>query len=453
MVPKASGGFRLCIDSRKLNSVTKKNSYPLPRVDDILDNLKNAKYISSIDLSQAFLQLPLSECAKEKSAIITQGRGLLQYTVVPFGLSNAAKTLQKLVDTLFGAEFYAKLFAYLDDLIVVNDNFDSHVELLDRVFERLKMANLTVNLSKCEFCKSELKYLGYIVSEKGLTTDPSKIVAINNFPTPKNVKEVRSFLGLASYYRRFIEKFSALARPLSQLTSSKVKFTWSNEAEAAFQSLKKALTSSPVLMVPDYKKPFFLHCDASGFGLGSAIVQKDDEGHEHPIAYYSRTLNKAESAYSTTERELLCVVESVMHFRHYIEGSHFTVVTDHESLKWLRDIENPTGRLARWATRLSQFDFDVVHKKGKLHVIPDALSRISVCALTLPVNSSDKWYTDVISGVQSRPERYPNFKLIDGVLFRYCKPKFDLPSNKKKEKKKKEPMLVCVEKSNTCWVS
>lgn len=426
LVQKASGGFRLCIDSRKLNAVTKKNSYPLPRVDDILDNMKNAKFISSIDLSQAFLQLPLSECSKEKTAIITQGRGLLQYTVVPFGLSNAPQTLQKLVDTLFGAEFYARLFAYLDDLIVINDNFDSHVKLLDKVYEKLKAANLTVNMSKCEFCKSELKYLGYIVSENGLATDPSKVDAINNFPTPKNVKEVRSFLGLASYYRRFINNFSAIARPLSQLTSPKSKFSWSSEAEEAFIELKKALTSSPVLVVPDFSEPFYLHADASGFGLGSSLVQKDKDGNEHPIAYFSRTLTKAETAYSTTERELLCVVESVKHFRHYIEGTHFTVVTDHESLKWLWKIENPTGRLARWATRLSQFDFDVVHKKGKFHVVPDALSRVNISAVAASVISNDQWYQKTLSGVQSRPERYPNFKLIDGELFRHCKPKFNL---------------------------
>lgn len=255
---------------------------------------------------------------------------------------------------LFGPEFGRKVFCYIDDIIIISETFDEHISLLDRIFERLKNSGLTINLSKSKFCKSELKYLGYVIDRDGLRTDPLKIECVRQYPRPKTVKEVRSFVGLCSYYRKFIKNFSTISAPITKLTSgevtSKTEVAWNDEAEIAFRDLKEALITAPVLKTPNFESPFFLHCDASGYGIGSALVQKDEQGKEHPVAYYSRTLSKNERNFSTTERELLAVVESVEHFKHYLEGSHFTVVTDHSSLKWLTKLENPSGRLARWAT-------------------------------------------------------------------------------------------------------
>lgn len=429
LVSKKDGSARFCLDSRRLNACTEADAYPLPLVHAILDRLRNAKFISSIDLSRAFWQIPLERSSCDKTAFVVPGRGMFHFTRLPFGLKNSPAELQRLMDKLFGPESDNNLFCYLDDLIIVSDTFEKHIAMLEKVFQQLRYAGLTINLKKSEFCKSRLRYLGFIVDEKGLRTDPNKVEAMTNFPKPKNAKEVKGFLGLTGYYRRFIKDFSTIAAPLNKITGTRKgvsNFAWSTEAENAFNTLKSALQSAPVLNCPDFSLPFTLHTDASNTGIGGVLTQEFTDG-EHPVAYYSRSLNKHEKNYGITEKELLAVLDSIYHFRGYIDGSKFTVVTDHSSLKWLISLDNPSGRLARWSSRLSQFTFDVVHRKGVDNVVPDALSRMELAVLNSEAIAStpptkDSWYTKIYNGCKNSPQQFPNFIIKEGQLYRNCKP-------------------------------
>lgn len=440
VVGKKDGKPRFCLDSRKLNSITKKDAYNLPYVSEILDNLKESRYMSSIDLSKAFWQIPIYESDQEKTAFFVPGRGSLKFKVTAFGLSNAPATQQRLVDMLFGPEFELRVFCYLDDIIIISKSFEEHVTLLNRVLDKLRLANLTINLSKCKFFRNQLKYLGYVVDEQGLRTDPEKVEAILNFPTPTTRKEVKRFLGTASWYRRFIPNFSTIAGPLNLLTSTKKKappFLWSPEAEQSFLELKSLLVKAPVLACPNFNLPFEVHTDASDFGIG-AMLSQTINGVEHPVAYMSRSLSGAERNYSVTEREALAVLIALEHWRCYLENGHtFSVFTDHAALKWFFSLTNPSGRLARWGVRLASFDFVIKHRSGKDNVIPDALSR------TLPVstivtdststqaaipNTVDEWYLNIYKGCQSNPTSFPNYRIENNVLYRYMKSNNQLTS-------------------------
>ncbi|XP_063635205.1 uncharacterized protein LOC134805954 [Cydia splendana] len=326
IVDKKDGKPRFCLDSRKLNSVTKRDAYNLPYIAEILDNLRDARYLSSIDLSKAFWQIKIAEEDRNKTAFYVPSRGTFHFKRTAFGLTNAPATQQRLVDMLF-SEFGLKVFAYLDDIIIVSQDFNSHVSLLLRVLDKLKQANLTVNLDKCQFFRNQLKYLGYVVDGSGLHTDPAKVEAILKVPTPTCSKDLKRFLGTATWYRRFVPKFSTIAGPLNKLTSTRKgtpPFKWTSEAESAFQELKECLVSSPVLCCPDYSKPFEVHTDASNYGIGGMLTQTID-GKEHPIAYMSKSLSPAEKNYSITEREALAVVTALEYWRCYIEnGQTFT---------------------------------------------------------------------------------------------------------------------------------
>ena len=441
MIPKKDGSWRFCLDARKLNDVTVKDSYPLPYISSILDNLKGTRYLTSIDLSSAYWQIPLCDddddgnCGTscQKTAFVVPNRGLFEFKRMPFGLSNAGSELQRLIDSLFRHQYGDKIFGYIDDLLIATNSFDEHLELLNIVFRALKEAGLTVNLDKCEFCKGELQYLGYVINNKGLQTDPKKLECIAKFPRPSTARQLRGFIGLCSYYRRFVQNFSTIIAPLTKLIGKrkgKDAIDWTSEADQAFIELKKALTSAPVLACPDFKKPFTLHTDASSVGIGSVLTQ-DIEGVEHPVAFHSRLLSKTERNYSTTERELLAVLDSIYHFRAYLEGSKFSVVTDHMSLKWLKTLNNPSGRLARWAMQLSCFNFEVCHRQGKLNVVPDALSRVSINLITYSGGThgcSDPWYNKVFNGCKEKPQFYKNFIIKDNILYRSCKNKFNLQS-------------------------
>ena len=428
MVPKANGDVRLCLDSRKVNSVSKTDAYPLPYINYILDNLREAKYLTSLDLSAAYHQVPLSPSSKEKTAFTVPGRGLFHYNVMCFGLVGASATMQRLMDNLFSAQFDNKVFSYVDDVIICTNTFEEHIQILKSVYEKLKSANLSINMNKSLFCRNELKYLGYMVDRYGLRTDPSKVEVIMNFPTPQNTKDVKRFLGMAGWYRRFIENFSQVARPLSRLTSKNVSFVWSGEAEAAFNRLKSALISTPILKCPNFNESFYIHTDASSFAIGGVLTQKH-EGVDHPIAYCSRTLNAQEVNYTATERELLAVIYALEQYRPYVEGKKCFIVTDHASLQWFHKLKNPTGRLNRWACRLSQFDFEIIHRKGKEHVIPDTLSRIQVDSIEISIDEvTDAWYLKVFNGVSKNPRLFPNFDIVDNKLVRLCKNKYNVTS-------------------------
>lgn len=434
IVTKKNGQPRFCLDSRKLNSVTKRDAYNLPYISEILDNLRDARYLTSIDLSKAFWQIPIAQEDRDKTAFYVNNRGTFRFKRTAFGLTNAPATQQRLVDQLF-REFDLKVFAYLDDIIIVSNDFNSHVSLLLRVLNKLKQANLTINLEKCQFFRSQLKYLGYVVDSSGLRTDPEKVQAILNYPTPSCRKDVKRFLGTATWYRRFVPSFSTIAGPLNKLTSSKKggpPFVWSAEADAAFKKLKECLVTAPVLSCPDYDKPFEVHTDASNYGVGAMLTQNID-GKEHPIAYMSKSLSAAERNYSITERETLAVVIALEHWRCYVEnGKPFTVYTDHSALKWFLSLKNPTGRLARWGVRLSSFNLEFKHRKGVDNVVPDALSRaLPVSAISTAGSNlvtTDSWYKNIFNSCLSKPQTYPNFIIKDGKLFRRAKNNHSLSS-------------------------
>lgn len=426
LVKKPTGKNRLCLDSRQLNKLTKKDSYPLPRVDSVLNSLKNTRYLSTIDLKSAFWQIPLEESSKEKTAFGLSGKGLYQFKVMPFGLSNASQTQQRLMDRLFPPQFEGKIFTYLDDIVVVNSDFEDHIATVTWVKDQLRTAGLTVNMDKCVFARSSLKYLGYIVDKHGLRTDPEKVSAILNYPRPSTYTELKRFIGLASWYRRFVENFAIVAAPLHDMTKGGKKtklLTWNMEAEKAFMNLKTALTSTPILSVPDFSKEFAVQCDASNKGVGAVLIQTFD-GTEKPIAYTSRKLTDRECKYSASERELLSVLHAIDQYRPYIEGSHFKVITDHSALQWLHRNKDPHGRLARWAMRLQQFDYEIVHRRGNDNIVPDALSRAvqteEISILEIKPEDKDDWYTNKEAEVKEGSSTQ-DWEISQGRLWKFLK--------------------------------
>lgn len=373
LVKKKDGTIRFCVDYRRLNDVTKKNSYPLPRIDDILDQLAGNVWFTTLDLKSGYWQVRLSSAAKEKAAF-SIGRGLWQFTVMPFGLCNAPATFERLMEKVLHGLISKICFVYLDDVIIYGKDFDEMMENLEQVFLRIRTANLKINPKKCAFLKQKVKYLGYVISAEGIATDPEKVSAVATWPCPKSKKQVRSFLGFCSYYRKFIKGFSLIAKPLFGLTEEGRKFQWTTECQTAFDRLKEIFISPPVLSFPFGTGEFILDTDASNHGIGAVLSQVQD-GEEKIIAYFSRVFSKQERNYCITRRELLAAVDAMKSFHHYLYGRRFTVRTDHISLRWLLSFRNLEGQLARWLERLQQYDFEVCYRSGKSHGNADALSR------------------------------------------------------------------------------
>lgn len=417
---KKDGRPRFCIDFRKVNEVSEKDAYPLPQVNATLDKLRGARYLSTIDLKDGYWQIPLAPESRPITAFTVPGRGLMQFRVMPFGLHSAPATFQRLLDTILGPALEPHVFVYLDDIIVVSPTLKSHLQHLGEVFRRLRESKLRINPDKCRFGVNELKYLGHVVTREGVHTDPAKIEAVARIPAPRNIREIRQFVGMLSWYRRFIPRFSERARPLTCLTGKRAKWKWAQEEEDAFLDLKKALTTTPVLACPDFAEIFTLQTDASSTGLGAVLTQTLD-GHERVIAYASRTLNKAEQNYSVTEKECLAVVWGIRKLRAYLEGYRFIVLTDHQSLKWLMKMEDPTGRLARWALELQQYDFEICYRRGALNNVADALSRSPLPTATCAADIAAvcPWYQPLYRAVRNRPDENPDYCIRDGRLYRH----------------------------------
>ena len=320
-----------------------------------------------------YWQVEVAEQDREKTAFTTQ-QGLFEFRVMPFGLCNAPATFQRLMDLVLAGIQWSKCLVYLDDIIIVGRNFDEHLHNLATVLHKLKAANLRIKPSKCALCQKQVTYLGHVVSKDGISADTEKTLKVANWPTPTSVQEVQQFLGLASYYRRFIKNFATIAKPLHKLSEKEWQFSWSIECANAFAELKNRLLTPPVLAFPDYHKQFILDTDASQDGIG-AILSQSSEGREQVIAYASRSLSKVERKYCVTRKELLAVVTFINHFRPYLLGRTFTLRTDHSSLQWLQNFKEPEGQLARWLERLQEFNFDIVHRSGSRHQNADALSR------------------------------------------------------------------------------
>ena len=364
-VTKKDGSTRLCIDYRTLNNVTIKDSYPLPRIDDSLDALRGACWFSVTDCSSGYYQVQMDSMDKQKTAF-TSNIGLFEFNVMAMGLCNGVATFQRLMEYILAGLNWQTCLIYIDDIIVFADSFESHLARLGEVLDRIASHGLKVSPKKCCFFQNQVSFLGHIVSKEGIAADPSKIESIKSWPSPRTTTEVRSFIGSCSYYRRHIKDFASISRPMHKLTEKNCPFNWTEECENAFQTLKSALISAPILGFPDMAKPFILDTDASGFGIGSVLSQVH-EGKEIVIAYFSKALSKAQRQYCVTRRELLAVVLSVKHFHHYLYGSKFLVRTDHGALTWLLRFKNPEGQMARWLEMLNTYDFKVQHRPGRQH--------------------------------------------------------------------------------------
>lgn len=381
IVPKktdASGQkkWRIVIDYRKLNDITIGETYPIPNIVEILDQLGNSKYFTTLDLASGFHQITMTQKDACKTAFSVP-QGHFEFTRMPFGLKNAPSTFQRLMNNVLTGLQGERCFVYLDDIVSYSHDLKTHIENLGAIFDRLRKFNLKLQPDKCEFLRKEVGYLGHIISEEGLKPDPNKIKSVKEFPIPKSPKDIKSFLGLISYYRRFIPEFSKLSKPLTSLLKKDASFLWTNEQQLAFETLKDKLITSPVLIYPDFTKPFNLTCDASNYAI-SAILSQGPIGKDRPVAYASRTLNKCEINYSTTEKELLAIVWGCNSFRPYLFGRKFIIVTDHRPLKWLFNHTDPSSKLQRWRLQLQEFEYEIIYRKGKLNSAADALSRYPV---------------------------------------------------------------------------
>ncbi|XP_040296035.1 uncharacterized protein LOC121007851, partial [Bufo bufo] len=352
LVPKKDGTTRFCVDYRRLNDKTVTDAYPMPRMDELLDRISAGKYLTTIDLCKGYWQIPLAEDAIPKSAFITPF-GLYQFRVMPFGMKNAPATFQRMVDQLLrGLQSFAG--AYLDDIAIHSDTWEAHLEHVGVVLDRIRGAGLTLKPDKCHLGMGEVQYLGHRVGCGKQRPEPAKIEAVANWPTPHTKTQVMAFLGTAGYYRRFVPDYSALAKPLTDLTKKKLprQVLWSPECEVAFQALKTALVNAPVLVTPDPNKRFIVHTDASMFGLGAVLSQIGEDGGEHPVAYLSRKLLPREVSYATIEKECLALVWALKKLTPYLYGRAFTLITDHNPLVWLNRVSGDNARLLRWSLAL-----------------------------------------------------------------------------------------------------
>lgn len=372
--------WRLVVDFRKLNDKIVNDKFPLTRLDDILDKLGRAKYFSTLDMTSSFHQIELEPDSRPFTAFSTLD-GHYQYTRLPFGLKISSNSFQRMLTiALSGLE--SEAFLYVDDIIVFGCSLKHHNRNLVNVFDRLARYNLKLNAGKCCFLKPEVVYLGHLITSNGIKPDPGKFEAITKYPIPKNADDVRRFVAFCNYYRRFIKNFADIASCLNNLLKKNVKFEWTEECQVAFEKLKANLISPPILQYPDFEKPFVLTTDASDFALG-AVLSQGTIGEDLPISYASKSLNRYEKNKPVIEKELLAIHWGIQFFRPYLYGRKFTVVTDHRPLISLFSHKNPSSKLTRIRLELSDYDFNIVYKKGANNTNADALSRIQIDSETL----------------------------------------------------------------------
>jgi hypothetical protein len=376
MVKKKDGKLRPCVDFRELNEKTMLDPYPLALIDDLLEEMAQSKYFSAIDLKAGYWQIPLCEESKKVTAFVTDN-GHWEFNRLPFGLKNAPAHFSRMMAEVFEGLSFVTI--YLDDVTIHSKSWEEHIEHVKTVLERIRKTGLWMNESKCQWAQMEVKTLGHIVSFRKIMPDGEKVRAIKDFTVPKNKKAIRQFLGLVGYYRKFIKDFAKIAEPLYKFQDGAKEIKWEEEHQKAFIQLKEAMLRAPVLRNPDWSKEFYISTDASDVALGAVIGQIDEEGKEYAVAFASKVLTKEQRNYTVTERECLAVLWGLEKSRYMVLGRKVKVITDHEALLWLRNLKDPSGRLARWARELQMYSLEIVHRPGRKHTNADALSRLVEC--------------------------------------------------------------------------
>ena len=385
LVRKKNGKLRMCIDYRQLNSITVKDSFALPRIEEIFDCLNGAKYFSTIDMKSGYHQIEVEEGHKERTAFTVGSLGFYEHNKMPFGLCNSPATYQRIMQDILGDFNMQICLIYLDDLIIFSDSFEQHIERLDMILDRLHKANLKLAPEKCFFFRTEVNFLGHVVSGDGIHTSPEKIHKVVNWPVPENADKLRSFLAFAGYYRRFIKDFSKIIKPLNELLPPtsvkkgqkmpKKEWKWTEKEQAIFDHLKELLSSPPILAYPNFTQPFELHTDASTKALGAILYQIQD-GHKKVISYASRALNKSERNYSAFKLEFLALKWAITEkFSDYLSGTHFTVLTDNNPLTYVLSSAKLDATGQRWASALSLYDFEIHYRAGVNNADADGMSR------------------------------------------------------------------------------
>jgi hypothetical protein len=441
LIPKRSADgkkklFRFCADFRALNKITKPDIYYLPVFEETMSTLHGSRYFSTLDCESGFHQVNLAEADRDKTSFTTPA-GSFRFCKMAQGLCNGPSTFQRCMDIALKELRGTECWVFLDDLIVFSDSIEEHAIRLEHVFQRFERANLLLQPAKCVFAKSEVKYLGYVVSREGISASPDKVKAVRDYPTPKTVKDVRSFLGLASFYRRLIPKFADIAKPLTELTRTETEFVWKERQETAFNCLKEKLCSSEVLAFPDFKSDFILTTDASKVGV-AAILSQVQNGVERPLSYASRQLCQSEQNYSASELEMLAVIWSLTQYRCYLYLRKVIVRTDHAALTFLHKFAGNNARLLRWSLRLADYDVEIQYRPGSKIPHVDSLSR-HICALASnPGVSKDKVGREQAKDAFCQAVKIGDskgtsefFKDEDGVIYKRCK--------------KGEPLLVVPE--------
>jgi hypothetical protein len=375
-VKKKTGSLRMCIDYRALNKLTVKNRYPLPRIDDLLDKLAGAKYFSAIDLTTAYHQVRINDEDVPKTAFRTP-MGHFQFRVITFGFTNAPSTFQRVMNHVFAPYLDHFVLVYLDDIMVFSKTLEEHLHHLELVLQALQKHKLYANLGKSHFCRLETAYLGHIISHEGTKPDPSKTAAVTQWPVPKDTHQLKQFLGLAQYFAKYIRAYGPMAAPLYALLKKNVPWQWGDNQAKAFALIKEAMTSPPLLQLPDWTKSFTLVCDASVHGVGSVLLQDDK-----PIAFRSRKFTPAEYNYSTGDQELLAVIDALQFFRCYVEGISFVLVTDHKPNTYLQTKSMLSRKEARYLDFLQRFTFEWKHISGRQNVA-DPLSRVPTICIVM----------------------------------------------------------------------
>ncbi|KAM0043609.1 putative nucleotidyltransferase, Ribonuclease H [Helianthus debilis subsp. tardiflorus] len=425
LVRKKDNSWRMCVDYRALNNATIPHKYPIPVIDELIDELHGSTFFSKLDLKAGYNQIRMRPDSIEMTAFRTHD-GHYEYLVMPFGLMNAPATFQSVMNDIFCPLLRHKVVIFFDDILIHSPDWESHLVDLKEVFSILFSHHFKVNPDKCSLGQRSIDYLGHIINGEGVTMDPAKVAAVVDWPIPTTLKALRGFLGLTGYYRKFVRNYGSIARPLTDLTK-KDAFQWTPVAQAAFEQLKQALSSAPVLSLPDFSLPFVVECDASGCGIGAILMQ-----HKKPIAYFSKALSDRNLSKSAYERELMALVLAVQHWRPYLLGSKFTVCTDQKSLKFLLQQRVSSYDQQNWVVKLLGYDFDIQYKPGRENRAADALSRRDdsgqLChtvsapiwlhgAVLIEEAKQDSDIQSLMTKFEAAPAKFPGYSVKNNILF------------------------------------